>query len=60
MINGVMSVRLDAAYQEQVNKLRLPGERDGAFLLRAIDALALMDDDFACALGELGAEDYGV
>jgi hypothetical protein len=57
MINGVMTVRLDAARVEMVNKLRIPGERDSAFLMRAIDALALTDENLQVILGE---EDYGV
>ena len=53
----VMCARLDAAYQKMVVELKLPNETNGEFIRRAIDALALTDENFA---GMLGKEDYGV
>ena len=53
----VISARLDAAYQKMVVELKLPNESNGEFIRRAIDALALTDENFA---GILGEEDYGV
>lgn len=53
----VICARLDAAYQKMVVELKFPHESNGQFIRRAIDALALTDEEF---LGTLGEEDYGV
>lgn len=51
MKNGIISVRLDSVYETMVERLRLPGERDSDLLKRAIDALALTDENLAVILG---------
>ena len=53
----VICARLDAAYQKMVVELKFPNETNGEFIRRAIDALALTDENLAVILGE---EDYGV
>ena len=53
----VISARLDPAYQKMVVELKFPHETNGEFIRRAIDALALTDENLAVILGE---EDYGV
>ena len=53
----VICARLDAPYQKMMEELKFPGETNGQFVRRAIDALALTDEKFAVILGE---EDHGV
>lgn len=53
----VICGRLDAAYQKMVVELKLPNESNGEFIRRAIDALALTDENLAAVLGQ---EDYGI
>lgn len=56
MKNGVISARLDAPYVLMIDRLRLPGERDGELIRRALDALALSDEDFLLLMQKDEAE----
>lgn len=51
MKNNIISARLDAAYQMMVADLKFPDETDSMFIRRAIDALAMTDDNLAKILG---------
>ena len=53
----IICARLPADYQEMVVKLKFPNEPNSKFVRRAIDALALTDENLQVILGE---EDYGV
>lgn len=52
MKSNLISARLDAAYLEMVDKLRAEGETDSEFVRRAIDALALLDEEFMAGIDD--------
>ena len=57
MTDYIICARLPEDYQQMVVALKFPNESNSKFSRRAIDALALTDENLQVILGE---EDYGV